>query len=144
MRLYNLYSPGIAIGLVTAMISFFMGGYNIPFALSIFCAQFIGIITAGCTGKIISSNVENRSISNNYFYLPGTLAPLLFTFIFERDSGKWGGPLETAGKLSCCTFCLTTSSMPKGTLSCLHSSRCGWFVCHDCSNLSDHASFWAI
>ncbi|KAL7522463.1 hypothetical protein ACHAWX_007141 [Stephanocyclus meneghinianus] len=66
---------GAAIGSVTATISFFMGGYNIPFAISIFCAQFIGILTAGFTG---------------------TLAPLLFTFIFERDSGKWGGPLETA------------------------------------------------
>ena len=58
-----------------ASIAYFMGGYSFPFALSIFFAQFIGITTAGCTG---------------------TLAPLLFTFIFERDSGKWGGPLETA------------------------------------------------
>jgi hypothetical protein len=56
-------------------IAFFMGGYSFPFAFSIFFAQFIGIATAGLTG---------------------TLAPLLFTFIFERDSGKWGGPLETA------------------------------------------------
>lgn len=28
--------------------------------------------------------------------LTGMFAPLLFTFIFHRDSGKWGGPLETA------------------------------------------------
>lgn len=65
----------MAIGLVTASIAFYMGGFSFPFAISIFTAQFIGIITAGCTG---------------------TLAPLLFTFIFQRDSGKWGGPLETA------------------------------------------------
>mmetsp|Transcript_13935 Transcript_13935/g.22738 ORF Transcript_13935/g.22738 Transcript_13935/m.22738 type:complete len:105 (-) Transcript_13935:431-745(-) len=66
---------GMGIGLVTSSISYYMGGFNFPFALSIFIAQFIGILTAGCTG---------------------TLAPLLFTFIFKRDSGKWGGPLETA------------------------------------------------
>ena len=56
-------------------IAFCMGGFSVPVALSIFTAQWIGIVTAGVTG---------------------TLAPLLFTFIFERDSGKWGGPLETA------------------------------------------------
>ena len=66
---------GAAMGLLSAGISFFMGGWNFPFAVSIFTAQWIGIFTAGCTG---------------------TLAPLLFTFIFDRDSGKWGGPLETA------------------------------------------------
>lgn len=66
---------GIAIGVVLAGIAFCMGGRSYSFAFSIFIAQFIGILTAGCTG---------------------TLAPLLFTFIFQRDSGKWGGPLETA------------------------------------------------
>lgn len=66
---------GITIGVVTGLISFCMGGFSFSFALSIFTAQFIGILTAGCTG---------------------TMAPLLFTFIFKRDSGKWGGPLETA------------------------------------------------
>lgn len=66
---------GIAIGTLIATMALVMGGYSFPFALSIFVAQFIGILTAGCTG---------------------TLAPLLFTFIFQRDSGKWGGPLETA------------------------------------------------
>jgi len=66
---------GLAMGVVTGSIAFLMGGFSFAFALSIFTAQFVGILTAGCTG---------------------TLAPLLFTFIFERDSGKWGGPLETA------------------------------------------------
>lgn len=37
----NLF-PGVAIGSVTAMISLFMGGFSIPFAVSVFCAQFIG------------------------------------------------------------------------------------------------------
>mmetsp|Transcript_33422 Transcript_33422/g.37300 ORF Transcript_33422/g.37300 Transcript_33422/m.37300 type:complete len:911 (-) Transcript_33422:22-2754(-) len=66
---------GVVMGVVAGTMAFFMGGLNIAFGFTIFVAQFIGIITAGCTG---------------------TLAPLLFTFIFERDSGKWGGPLETA------------------------------------------------
>lgn len=65
----------ICMGTIVGTVAFFMGGKNVPFAFSIFIAQFVGILTAGCTG---------------------TLAPLLFTFIFERDSGKWGGPLETA------------------------------------------------
>lgn len=62
-------------GVITGIIAFVMGSLSIPFALSMFTAQFLGILTAGCTG---------------------TLAPLLFTFIFEKDSGKWSGPLETA------------------------------------------------
>ena len=67
---------GCALGGVSSSIALGMGGgWSVPFALSIFTAQWIGVVTAGVTG---------------------TLAPLLFTFIFERDSGKWGGPLETA------------------------------------------------
>lgn len=84
----RIFCIGFVIGLITAAIALCIGGLSFPFALSIFTAQFIGIVTAGCTG---------------------TLAPLLFTFIFQRDSGKWGGPLETAvqdiGKSS-----LTTAS----------------------------------
>lgn len=68
-------TTAICMGTIVGTVAFFMGGKNVPFAFSIFIAQFVGILTAGCTG---------------------TLAPLLFTFIFERDSGKWGGPLETA------------------------------------------------
>jgi hypothetical protein len=66
---------GVGMGLVVGTMAFVMGHQSFAFALTIFFAQFIGILTAGFTG---------------------TLAPLLFTFIFERDSGKWGGPLETA------------------------------------------------
>jgi cation transporter-like permease len=66
---------GVGMGLVVGTMAYVMGHQSFAFGLTIFFAQFIGILTAGFTG---------------------TLAPLLFTFIFERDSGKWGGPLETA------------------------------------------------
>ncbi|KAG7349419.1 magnesium transporter [Nitzschia inconspicua] len=66
---------GIGMGVFLGTIAFFASGYSVPFGLTVMIAQFISILTAGCTG---------------------TFAPLLFTFIFERDSGKWGGPLETA------------------------------------------------
>ena len=49
--------------------------FDAAFGATIFIAQFISIVTAGITG---------------------TFAPLLFSLIFQRDSGKWGGPLETA------------------------------------------------
>ena len=66
---------GFAMGCFLGLIAFVASGYSFPFALTVMIAQFISILTAGCTG---------------------TFAPLLFTFIFERDSGKWAGPLETA------------------------------------------------
>jgi Mg/Co/Ni transporter MgtE len=66
---------GLGMGTLLATIAFFASMYDAAFALTIFVAQFISIVTAGCTG---------------------TFAPLLFSFIFRRDSGKWGGPLETA------------------------------------------------
>jgi Mg/Co/Ni transporter MgtE len=66
---------GLGMGTLLATIAFFASLYDVAFALTIFVAQFISIVTAGCTG---------------------TFAPLLFSFIFRRDSGKWGGPLETA------------------------------------------------
>ena len=68
---------GVAIGTVLASMSLYMTR-SFPFALSIFVAQFIGIVTAGCTG---------------------TLAPLLFTFIFQRDSGK-----SLLFSVSCCRY----------------------------------------
>jgi magnesium transporter len=66
---------GCAMGVTLGSIAFVASGYDISFAMTIFVAQVISIITAGITG---------------------TLAPLIFTFIFQRDSGKWSGPLETA------------------------------------------------
>ncbi|GKY91672.1 hypothetical protein MPSEU_000139100 [Mayamaea pseudoterrestris] len=66
---------GLGMGLLLGTISFIASGQDYGFALTIFTAQFISVLTAGITG---------------------TFAPLLFSFIFRRDSGKWGGPLETA------------------------------------------------
>jgi Mg/Co/Ni transporter MgtE len=62
-------------GSVLGICGFVVSEFDVPFGVTIFIAQFISIVTAGVTG---------------------TLAPLIFTFIFRRDSGKWGGPLETA------------------------------------------------
>ena len=65
----------LCMGTLMGSLSFYASGWDMAFALTIFVAQVISIVTAGCTG---------------------TIAPLLFSFIFRRDSGKWGGPLETA------------------------------------------------
>lgn len=66
---------GVGMGILLGSVAFFASGMDVAFGLTILFAQFISIVTAGCTG---------------------TFAPLLFSFIFRRDSGKWGGPLETA------------------------------------------------
>jgi Mg/Co/Ni transporter MgtE len=66
---------GLGMGFLLGSISCVASGMDIGFGLTIFTAQMISILTAGITG---------------------TFAPLLFSFIFKRDSGKWGGPLETA------------------------------------------------
>jgi len=66
---------GMGMGLSIGLIAFQASGYDFPFTFAIFIANFVSVVTAGVTG---------------------TLAPLIFTFIFRQDSGKWGGPLETA------------------------------------------------
>mmetsp|Transcript_5459 Transcript_5459/g.10587 ORF Transcript_5459/g.10587 Transcript_5459/m.10587 type:complete len:373 (-) Transcript_5459:105-1223(-) len=66
---------GSGMGLMLGSLAFWAAGMDLSFGLTIAIAQLLSILTAGCTG---------------------TLAPLLFSFIFRRDSGKWGGPLETA------------------------------------------------
>jgi Mg/Co/Ni transporter MgtE len=66
---------GLGMGCVLGSIALLASGMDYSFTLTIMIAQFISVLTAGMTG---------------------TFAPLLFTFIFRRDSGKWGGPLETA------------------------------------------------
>ena len=66
---------GLGMGFLLGVIAYVASGMDIAFALTILIAQCLSIVTAGCTG---------------------TIAPLLFSFIFKRDSGKWGGPLETA------------------------------------------------
>ena len=66
---------GFGMGLVLGTMAFVSSGYDIPLAATVAIAQFISVVTAGITG---------------------TFAPLLFSFVFHRDSGKWGGPMETA------------------------------------------------
>ena len=66
---------GTTMALVMGALAFVASSYDPIFAVTVAVAQILSIFTAGLTG---------------------TLAPLVFTFIFHRDSGKWGGPLETA------------------------------------------------
>lgn len=66
---------GLGMGLLLGTIAFVSSMYDMAFGITIFVAQVLSIVTAGLTG---------------------TLAPLMFSFICRRDSGKWGGPMETA------------------------------------------------
>jgi Mg/Co/Ni transporter MgtE len=66
---------GVGMGVVLGSVAFVLSGMDAAFGATVFVAQFISIVTAGITG---------------------TFAPLLFSFVFRQDSGKWGGPLETA------------------------------------------------
>jgi Mg/Co/Ni transporter MgtE len=65
---------GGTMGLLLSGIAYVSSGYDGPFATTIFAAQTISVITAGITG---------------------TLAPLLCTWMFGRDSRKWSCLLET-------------------------------------------------
>ena len=62
-------------GVVTGTIAFMMGGFSIPFALSMFTSQFIGIFVGGCVGS---------------------LAPVCLGLFSQQGSSKWGSLLETA------------------------------------------------
>ena len=66
---------GLGMGCLLGSVAFVASMYDTAFGVTIFIAQVLSIVTAGFTG---------------------TLAPLIFSFLFRRDSGKWGGPLETA------------------------------------------------
>jgi Divalent cation transporter len=66
---------GLGMGGVLGSIAFVASGFDPAFGLTICIAQVLSIVTACLTG---------------------TIASLLFSFIFKRNSGKWGGPLETA------------------------------------------------
>ena len=66
---------GLAMGTILGCIAFIITEYDYIFSITIFIANVLSLITAGITG---------------------TFAPILFSFVFKRDSGKWGGPLETA------------------------------------------------
>lgn len=66
---------GLGMGSIMGSLAFVASGFDWAFGITIGLAQLLSIVTAGLTG---------------------TIAPLLFSFLFQRDSGKWGGPLETA------------------------------------------------
>jgi Mg/Co/Ni transporter MgtE len=66
---------GLGMGVVVGTIAYFASSQDLAFGITIMIAQFVSIVTAGMTG---------------------TLAPLLCSFIFKRDFGKWIGTLETA------------------------------------------------
>ena len=66
---------GLGMGTMLSTVAYIASRRDFTFAITIFFAQFFSIVTAGITG---------------------TFAPLLLSFIFQRDSGKWGGFLETA------------------------------------------------
>jgi magnesium transporter len=65
----------MGMGTLLGTLALYASAWDLAFGLTVFVAQVVSIVTAGCTG---------------------TFAPLLFSFVFRRDSGKWGGPLETA------------------------------------------------
>mmetsp|Transcript_37080 Transcript_37080/g.94921 ORF Transcript_37080/g.94921 Transcript_37080/m.94921 type:complete len:296 (-) Transcript_37080:35-922(-) len=50
-------------------------GTDFGFAMTVACAQMLSINIAGLTG---------------------TCSPLIFSFVFHQDAGKWAGPMETA------------------------------------------------
>jgi Mg/Co/Ni transporter MgtE len=62
-------------GTVIGVVAYLSSSRDLTFVITIGMAQLLSILTAGLTG---------------------TMAPLIFSFVFHRDSGKWGGPLETA------------------------------------------------
>jgi len=80
---------GFGISTIISLLAYHSSFYDWPFAVTIFVANFVSVVTAGFTG---------------------TLAPLIFTFIFKRDSGKWGGPLETAIQDIVGSFCMVVLS----------------------------------
>ena len=69
------YTPDVIMGAMLGSIAYVASGFDLAFGTTICISQLLSVVTAGLTG---------------------TVAPLLFSFIFKRDSGKWGGPLETA------------------------------------------------
>lgn len=72
---------GLGMGALLGSIAYIASGFSFPFGLTVMTAQFISILTAGITG---------------------TFAPLIFTFIFERDSGKW---VRMRSRLIVCGMC---------------------------------------
>jgi len=68
---------GLAVALLALLWTHatFEEGWDVGFAITVGLSQAFSIAIAGLTG---------------------TCAPLIFTFIFHGDAGKWAGPMETA------------------------------------------------
>jgi Mg/Co/Ni transporter MgtE len=66
---------GIGIGSFIGLIAFIASGRDFLLGFVIFIANFVCVLVSGFTG---------------------TLAPLVFTFIFHQDAGKWGSLIGTA------------------------------------------------
>jgi Mg/Co/Ni transporter MgtE len=80
-------SVAAVVGSISALWVFSLcGEFDPGFAITISFAQFLSIIVAG---------------------LSGSCGPLVFTFVFGKDSGKWAGPLETAIQDIAGAFCMT-------------------------------------
>ena len=100
---------------------------RLEFLASIVLAAVLGMFAAflAAAGDVLSSYVaaeeEDFQIGHGMFAttvgiaqassiavagLTGTLAPIVFTFLFHRDAGKWAGPLETAVQDIAGTFSL--------------------------------------
>lgn len=70
-------TTGLAVGLLAIVWTWqsFESGIDVGFSLTVAIAQAFSIIVAGLTGSA---------------------APLVFSFLFHGDAGKWAGPMETA------------------------------------------------
>lgn len=66
---------GLAMGILVFGIAYVASSLDLAFGMAVMMAQFVSILTAGCTG---------------------TLAPLCGKFLFRCDAEKWGGLVETA------------------------------------------------
>ena len=74
-ELYVSVLLGIVVGIILGLLAYLTGEFDLLLGAAIFSSICTGIILAG---------------------LGGTLAPLIFTFLFHRDSGRMGILLQTA------------------------------------------------
>ncbi|CAJ1439666.1 unnamed protein product, partial [Effrenium voratum] len=70
-------ATGVAVGILALVwtMQSFDTGVDVGFAATVALSQAFSVIVAGATG---------------------TAAPLVFSFLFHGDAGKWAGPMETA------------------------------------------------
>ena len=90
---------GGGMGLLLGSIAYYASGLDFAFGLTILIARK-SRYSKRCCSPLDCSNLSfylrAEFISIVTAGITGTFAPLLFSLIFKRDSGKWGGPLETA------------------------------------------------